>query len=304
MGVTKLIEKYFSYLLFLALIGGLFLPQIGIILMPTIKPILMVMLLLSALKTDFKQVISYLKKPGLPLYIFIMTMIIVPIMVFLITNQIDQTLAIGLLLMTATPPAIASPVLTELFKGNVALSIVTVITCSLLSPITMPFLFNKLTSQSIELDSIGMAKALTFMIFTPIILAEIIKKIRTIKPFLEKSKKHFSAINIILMSLLMWIGIAPQADTFLHNPLSIIKQLIALIILFTTMHFIGYMIAFWRKKEDKISISTSMTYMNNSIAFVIAVEFFPPEVVLITIVSQLTWNTFPSIFKQISKHLS
>ncbi|MFA6529125.1 MAG: bile acid:sodium symporter [Candidatus Gracilibacteria bacterium] len=304
MGLTKLIEKHFAFILALALLGGLFLPQIGIALMPIIKLILIAMLFLTSLKIDFKQIISYLKKPALPIYIFVMKMLVIPTAVFLIARYIDPTLAIGLLLLSATSPGMASPVLTELFKGNVALSLVTVVTCSLLSPFTMPLLFKELTSQSIELDSVGMAGTLAFMIFTPIILSEIIKKIRSVQPFVEKSKKHFSAINIILMSLLMWIGIAPQADTFLHNPLSILKQLIALIILFTATHIIGYMIAFWRTKEDKISISTSLTYMNSSLAFVIAVEFFPPEVVLITIVSQIVWNTFPGIFKQVSKHIS
>lgn len=300
--IATLIEKYFSIVLFLALLGGLFLPGTGIALTPTIKPVLMTMLFLTSLKINFKQVFSYLKKPALPIYIFITKMLIIPTAVFLIMKYIDPTLAIGLLLLSATHPAMASPVLTELFKGNIALSLVILVTCSLLSPLTMPFLFKALTSQSIELNSIGIAKTLAFMIFTPIILSEIIKKIRAVKPLKEKSEKYFSAINIILMATLMWAGIAPQANTFLYNPLSIIRPLIALILLFTATHIVGYMIAFWRKKEDRIAISTSLTYMNNSLAFVIAVEFFPPEIVLITIISQLVWNTFPGLFKLVISH--
>ncbi|EKD48156.1 MAG: transporter of the bile acid:Na+ symporter family protein [uncultured bacterium] len=293
------IEKHFFLILTLALASGLFLPQAGDMLVPAIKPLLMMILLLTSLKIDFKSIFSYLKKPLLSTYIFVLIMLIIPTIVFLITNQIDQTLAIGLLLMTATPPAMASPVLTEIFKGNSALSLTTLITCSLLSPLTMPFLFKILTSQSIELDSLEMAKTLAIMIFTPIILAEIIKKIQSAKPTIEKVKKYVSGINIIIMSILGYIGIAIQSDTLLNNPLSIIKQLIALTILFAVMHVIGYMIGFWRPREDKIAIATSNTYMNSSLAFVIAVEFFPPEIVLISIVSQLTWNLFPGIFKQI-----
>ncbi|KKT19330.1 MAG: Bile acid:sodium symporter family protein [Candidatus Peregrinibacteria bacterium GW2011_GWA2_43_8] len=293
------IEKHFFLILTLALASGLFLPQAGDMLVPAIKPLLMMILLLTSLKIDFKSIFSYLKKPLRSTYIFVLIMLIIPTIVFLITNQIDQTLAIGLLLMTATPPAMASPVLTEIFKGNSALSLTTLITCSLLSPLTMPFLFKILTSQSIELDSLEMAKTLAIMIFTPIILAEIIKKIQSAKPTIEKVKKYVSGINIIIMSILGYIGIAIQSDTLLNNPLSIIKQLIALTILFAVMHVIGYMIGFWRPREDKIAIATSNTYMNSSLAFVIAVEFFPPEIVLISIVSQLTWNLFPGIFKQI-----
>ena|SRR3989339_55027 len=300
---SQLIENHFSIVLFLALIGGLFLPQAGIFMMPTIKPVLMLMLLLTALKIDFKQVVSQLRKPKLTIYIFIMKMLVIPTAVFFTAKYISPSLAVGLLLMSATPPAMASPVLTELFGGSTALSLVTIVVCAIMSPITMPFLFKTLTSQSLEINPLSMAATLAFMIFIPIIFAEIIKKIGQTKPLIESIKKYASPTNIILMAILMWIGIAPQSETFLTNPLSIISQLVALIILFVLMHFIGYILAFWRPREDKIAISTSLTYMNNSLAFVIAVEFFPPEVVLITIVSQLVWNTMPGIFKQISKHL-
>jgi len=141
------------------------------------------------------------------------------------------------------------------------------------------------------------------MIFIPIILAEIIKRIKLAKPIIEKTQKYVSGINIIIMSILGYIGIAIQSETLLNNPSSIIKQLIALTILFTIMHLVGYMIAFWRPRKDKISVATSNTYMNSSLAFVIAVEFFPPEIVLISIVAQLTWNIFPGIFKQILKRV-
>lgn len=295
------IEKHFFLILTIALLTGLFLPQAGNFLVPAIKPLLMTILLLTSLKIDFKSVIAYSKKPLLPIYIFLMVMLVIPTIVFLITNQIDHTIAIGLLLMAASPPAMASPVLTEIFKGNSALSLTTLITCSLLSPLTMPFLFRILTSQSIELDSFGMAKTLAMMIFIPIILSQTIKRLKRTKPTIAKMQKYISGINILVMSVLGYIGISIQSDTLLNNPSSIIKQLLALTILFASMHLIGYMIGFWRPKEDKISIATSNAYMNSSLAFVIAVEFFPPEIVLISIVAQLTWNFFPGIFKQILK---
>lgn len=297
----NLVEKHFFLVLTLALASGLLLPQAGNALVPTIKPLLMTMLFLTSLKINFKNIAFYLKKPLLPAYIFLMIMLIIPIIVFLITNQIDQTIAIGLLLMTAVPPAMASPVLTEIFKGNSALTLTTLVICSLLSPLTIPFLFKILTSQSVELDSFGMAKTLALIIFIPLILSAIIKKIGSAKPTIEKFKKYASTISIIIMSITGYIGIAIQSDALLNNPSSIIKQLIALTILFTIMHIIGYAIGFWRPREDKISIATSNTYMNSSLAFVIAVEFFPPEIILISVVAQLTWNIFPGIFKQALK---
>ena len=50
-------------------------------------------------------------------------MIIIPVILFMVVNQFDERIAVGILLLTAMPAAVASPAIADIVKGNTALSI-------------------------------------------------------------------------------------------------------------------------------------------------------------------------------------
>jgi len=137
--IFQFIERYFWLFFLLGLGAGFVFPQYGESFRFLLEPALMLMLLLVFLKLDFHEIFMNIRNFRLMTYLSIFLLILVPIATYFIFKRIDETLAIGFLLLAAMPPGTASPALTDLLKGNVELSVGTLIVCSLLAPLTIPF---------------------------------------------------------------------------------------------------------------------------------------------------------------------
>ncbi len=294
------IEKNFWIFLALALISGLAFGKYGQSLQFLLTPLLGVILLLIFLKTECRQVLEHAKKPLLLIYVLSILLIAVPIVTFVITKPINPELAIGLLLLASTPPAIASPLLTEIAKGNTSLTLATVIPAYMIAPFLMPFLFIILAKESITIDPLPMFMTLATLIFVPLIISQTLKRTPAAF-FIEKTKKYYSAISILVITLIIFIAVSVQAEFIIQNPIEALSNLAWVYGFFILMHILGYLAVFWRKKEDRIAVSIVNTYMNSALAIVLAVQFFTPEVVLITVLAQAPWNTLLQPFKWIVK---
>ncbi|MFO7924554.1 MAG: hypothetical protein R6U58_12775, partial [Bacteroidales bacterium] len=67
----------------------------------------MMMLFLVFLKTDMTGIIRQIKNYKLMVYLVFMYMLIIPVAFFLIINPFSRELAIGILLLTSMPTAVA-----------------------------------------------------------------------------------------------------------------------------------------------------------------------------------------------------
>ena len=71
-------------------------------------------------------------------FVVMMNMIVIPVLFYFPIKFFDETLALGVLLVTSMPAGVATPALTDLLKGNTALSAGIVIATSLIAPVTDP----------------------------------------------------------------------------------------------------------------------------------------------------------------------
>src|SRR6266480_5980004 len=124
MKVTEIIEDKFWLVLLLALIFGLVIPSFGKSLNFLLIPILMITSFLTYLKVESLDIAAHIKKPIFILYILLANLLLIPIVTYWLFHILTPSLAIGFLLLAATPSAVASPMLTDIMKGNVPLSIV------------------------------------------------------------------------------------------------------------------------------------------------------------------------------------
>lgn len=78
---------------------------------------------------------------------------------------------------------------------------------------------------------------------------------------------------------------------------SLLFDVLWLYILFIILFLAGYFMAFWRKKEDKIALAVSKSYMNNALAIGLAFAFFDPRITILMVLSEIPWNTTLGLFK-------
>lgn len=287
--LVKSIEEKFWLTLIIALVFGLSIPAFGKSLNFLIIPSLMIVLFLTYLKIDFLEMISHVKRPVFLIYILFMFLLIIPAIVFGIFQFINPELSIGFLLLCSMPAGVASPVFTNIVKGNTSLTVVVSLISHLIAPLTVPLLFFLFTRKILPIDIWSLSKTLFLLSLVPLLSALIVKK--TKPKIINATKSYYGFVSISIIGFLIYIAAANQSNEILHNPMNILIDVIWLYALFIFLHTVGYFAAFWRNKKDKIALSVARTYMNNSLALGLALAFFTPKIALLIVLSEIPWST-------------
>jgi bile acid:Na+ symporter, BASS family len=301
MSIYQFIERYFWVFLLAGLLIGLWYPVYNDILMSLLEPILMIMLFLVFLKTDPIHILEKIKDVKLMIYIVIVYMFIIPILISLSVNIFNPKLAVGVLLLTAMPAGVASPTLTDIVKGNTALSMSIVIITSLIAPFTVPLLFGLMKFNNLSINPFAVFKDLAIIVFLPMIFSQIIKKYFPLT--IIKRQHLFTSINVLLLFFLVYAVMGSQRDVIISDPTDIIWQIVFLYIIFILLHFVGYFIAYNQNKKDKVAIVIGAAYMNNGMAIVLAATHFGTSILVLMVLSEIPWNTLLEPFRRIMRTL-
>jgi len=300
MKINEFIEKFFWAFLIAGICIGVWRPvTINVPHLP--EMLLSMMLLLVFLKIDALEIFEKIKNYRLMIYIAFIYMLLVPILFFLLINFFDNKLALGILLLTAMPAGVSSPALTDILKGNISLAMSIAIVTQVVAPFTVPLLFWLIGSKGIDINKLLIFKNISIIVFLPMILSQVIKKYFPV--VISKSQHLFTAANILLLFVFVYIAISSQRQIILDNPLSLIWRTAILYLVFVLLHAIGYLVCYKENKENKIALSVTSAYMNNGLAIVLASNFFGPEILVLMVLSEIPWNTLLAPFKRIVRQL-
>ena len=300
MKIYQFIERYFWVFLLAGLLIGIWYPIYNDILMSLLKPILMIMLFFVFLKTNPVNIIENIKDVKLMIYIVIIYMFIIPVLFFLSVNLFNPKLAVGILLLTSMPAGVASPTLTDIVKGNIALSMSIVIITSLIAPFTVPLLFGLIKFNNLSINPVAIFKDLAIMVFLPMIFSQIIKKYFPIT--IIRRQHLFTSINIILLFFMVYAIMGSQRDLIISDSINIILQIVFLYLIFILLHVIGYLIGYKQNKENKVAIAIWAAYMNNGMAIVLAASYFEPSILVLMVLSEIPCNTLLGPFRRIIQY--
>ncbi|MEZ4773333.1 MAG: bile acid:sodium symporter [Bacteroidia bacterium] len=298
MRIISIIVKYFWVVMLAGLVAGLLWPVYSQSLMPLLEPVLIFLLFLVFLKTDFLEILSGISNFRLMAYISVMFLIVMPVGVFYMAKPFDPQLAAGFLLLTAMPSGTATPALTDLMKGNVGLSMSVAIITSLLAPVTVPLLMWVCLGAEVELNPFDLFRKLGFLVCLPLVMAAVVKRISP--ALITKTKPWYSFVNVVIFGVFVYATVGSQQAAILKNPLDLVGQVVALYILFGFLHLAGYLMGWKLAPRDRLTITISRAYMNNGMAIVLAARFFDPAVLILMILSEFPWNTFPLLLQKIA----
>jgi len=136
MKISNLIEKHFWLILIAGILLGLWSPFSFKAPHFLPKLLLGMMLFLAFLKIDALEVLENIRNFRMMIYIASVYMLLIPLVFFFSTRIFDAELAVGILLLTAMPAGVSTPVLTDIAKGNISLSMSLTIVSQLLAPFT------------------------------------------------------------------------------------------------------------------------------------------------------------------------
>ena len=164
-------------------------------------------------------------------------------------------------------------------RGNAMLCLSIVLLDTLLSPLVIPLTLKLLVGSVVEMDTVGMMKDMLLMVAIPALIGMILyqrskgRVAVTLKPRLS----FFSKVALLLI-----IGAnASGCSSFLHN----INRTLALVMLLTFLLCVtGFLAGYWSGKLLKLDFPNRATMCLNtglrnvSAGAVLAMEYFPPDV--------------------------
>ncbi len=185
--------------------------------------------------------------------------------------QLDEALALGVVLVGCCPGGTASNVITYLAKGDLALSVGMTGVSTLLAPFLTPLLTWALAGKSVDVDVASMFLSILWVVILPIVLGLLVKWIWP--KFTEKATDYLPAFSSVAIALIVSIVIAANAGKLLAGGL-----IIVLVVMLHNIcglglgYLIGRLLGLSEPKKRAISIEVGM--QNSGLASSLATIHF------------------------------
>jgi BASS family bile acid:Na+ symporter len=261
-------------------ICGILFPSTGELFSPYILVILGFLLFLNLIQLDFQDLISTFQRPKFLLILSIVKVIILPVTMYFVTNQIFPKYALSVLLLSGISTGLGAPFVTNYVGGRLSTIVGMVIITSLMVPFILPTLVYVLYNTEFSIPLFDMILLLVISLLVPLVGSGIIKKYL---PKLATTINNSSLpLSIILMDLINFIIFSKFSSYFYLELPFVIDTTILAFVLFAIFAITGYLILFFINKEssrkDKISGLIAISYVNNILVTVFAQQFFGSHV--------------------------
>ena len=171
--------------------------------------------------------------------------------------QLDESLALGVVLVGCCPGGTASNVITYLAKGDLALSVGMTGVSALAAPLLTPLLTWALAGKSVDVDVVGMLLSILWVIILPIVVGLIDKSLWP--KFTEKATDYLPAFSSVAIAFIVAVIIAANASKLLAGGLVIVvvvmlHNLCGLVL----GYLIGQLLGLAEPKKRAVSIEVGM----------------------------------------------
>ena len=185
--------------------------------------------------------------------------------------QLDEALALGVVLVGCCPGGTASNVITYLAKGDLALSVGMTGVSTLLAPFLTPLLTWALAGKSVDVNVASMFLSILWVVILPIVVGLLVKWMWP--KFTEKTIDYLPAFSSIAIALIVAIIISANATKLLAGGLLIVIVVMLHNICGLSLGYaIGRLLRLSGSKKRAISIEVGM--QNSGLASSLATIHF------------------------------
>jgi BASS family bile acid:Na+ symporter len=292
----SIIVRYFSFILMTGLGVGLLFPGLCEALAPFVLYLLMLVIYLGFLKTDYTILKREIRNGKCQLWLSTFSLILLPSLLFLVVKGLERSLGtnpawgIGVLLLFASPGAAIGPTLAYILRGRFERTLCSLILTSMVAPFTLPLMLSFWVGETIEVDLQRMTLFLIQLILLPFIAAQVTR--RYAKPLERSLKPHTASLSVFLLFLVILGAIEGLSEKITSNPQKVVEG----IWVASACIFLAYVIG-WCLHPPKASLADRSTlaiissWSNIGLAIVFAKQFFPnSDVLLFVILAEIPWN--------------
>jgi BASS family bile acid:Na+ symporter len=228
---------------------------------------------MTLIPTDFTRIIKY---PKAILIGFTNQFIFLPIIGFslAIAFNLSPVMAVGLMILASSPGGPTSNLITQLCKGNIALSVTLTAIASVVSILTIPFIvsfaldyFGSGTSAPIKLPIQGTIIKIIEITIIPISIGMLIRRFKI--NFARRMEKPMRTASTVIFILVFITVLATNSNIVVQAMKEV--GLVTLLLNIITLG-LGFLTArlFKLNLKSSISITVESGIQNGALAFVIA----------------------------------
>ena len=269
-----------SFSILASTISGIMFPSLGEFFSPYILVILGLLLFLNLIQLNFQDLISTFKKPKFLFILCITKVLVIPVTMYFVTNQIYPKYALSVLLLSGISTGLGAPFVTNYVGGRLSIVVGMVIVTSLVVPFILPALVYILYNTEFSIPVFDMILLLVISLIVPLIGSGIIKKY--LPKIATSINKSSLPLSIILMALINLAIFSKFSDYFYLEFTFVITTTVIAFALFAVFAITGYLIMNLNNRgtsmKYKISGLIAISYVNNILVTVFAQQFFGSQV--------------------------
>ena len=262
---------------YMGIAGGIFLPQYAGFFTPYTLFGIMCIMFLSFLRIDFQTLFFVRRKEVLEVGVWtIAKTALMPVAFWALARRIAPDYALAVLLVSGVSTGVVAPFISNLLGMNTNRVLQSVITTSLILPVSLPALVKILMGQQIRIPFWDMARLLALAVFVPMFLMIVSRRI--IPSLLNKLTKIQYPLSLFFFT---WIplGVFAKFSGYLrtHHDAVLEAAVIAFVLAFASALLgvaIGFVIG---NRPDDLTGSVCLTFINNMLIVVFGAQFFGPE---------------------------
>jgi bile acid:Na+ symporter, BASS family len=272
-------------IIFIGLLLGFVLPQVGLIFKPMLSYFLMALMFFVCLKidiSDFKKV--SLKEALIALFLM---MVFAPLLA-LGGKFFAPIVFTGMLLALSCPSANASTFFSGEFGGDSSLAIILTTITGLISLVTLPLTMLIGVGSSITFDAVPMVLNLVQIILLPMIAALLLRKYS--KAASTRTLKYDRLVSYVSLIFIFWGGVASGASFIQSNLYEFLSINVVLTLLLSVAILVPFSLSkfFGRKVAITMAVTTSMK--NGILALVIGSATFGAAIVPVLVANLIDQN--------------
>ena len=269
-----------SFSILASTISGIIFPSLGEFFSPYILVILGLLLFLNLIQLNFQDLISTFKKPKFLFILCIMKVLVIPVTMYFVTNQIYPKYALSVLLLSGISTGLGAPFVTNYVGGRLSIVVGMVIVTSLVVPFILPALVYILYNTEFSIPVFDMILLLVISLIVPLIGSGIIKKY--LPKIATSINKSSLPLSITLMALINLAIFSKFSDYFYLEFTFVTTTTLIAFALFAIFAITGYLIMNLNNRgtsmKYKISGLIAISYVNNILVTVFAQQFFGSQV--------------------------
>jgi bile acid:Na+ symporter, BASS family len=269
-----------SFSILASTVSGIIFPSLGEFFSPYILVILGLLLFLNLIQLNFQDLILTFKKPKLLFILSITKVLVIPVTMYFVTNQIYPKYALSVLLLSGISTGLGAPFVTNYVGGRLSIVVGMVIVTSLVVPFILPALVYILYNTKFSIPVFDMILLLVISLIVPLIGSGIIKKY--LPKIAISINKSSLPVSIILMALINLAIFSKFSDYFYLEFTFVITTTLIAFALFAVFAITGYLIMNLNNRSTsmkyKISGLIAISYVNNILVTVFAQQFFGSQV--------------------------